>query len=155
MTSDHWQKVEELFQAALKLEGIQRAAFLEEACKGDETLRREVESLLSADAQAGGVTESPALEIAAQVLTDAGPPSLVGRKLGAYQVLAPIGAGGMGEVYKARDTRLNRSVAIKVLPPDKTTDSERKRRFVQEAGATSALRPASSARFGLWAGSAR
>ena len=61
------------------------------------------------------------------------PPSLVGRLLGPYQILSVLGAGGMGEVYKAKDTRLNRTVAIKVLPPDKTSDPERKRRFVQEA----------------------
>jgi len=139
ISSDRWQQIEELYHAALKLELSQRAAFLEEACSGDEELRREVESLLAADAQAKDFIESPALEMAAQALTDAGPPTLVGKNLGAYQILSPLGAGGMGEVYKARDTRLKRTVAIKVLPPDKTSDPERKRRFVQEARAASAL----------------
>jgi len=139
MSSDRWQQIEELYHAALKLELRQRAAFLEQACSGDEDLRRELESLLAADAQAENFIESPALEMAAQALADAGPPTLVGKKLGAYQILSPLGAGGMGEVYKARDTRLKRTVAIKVLPPDKTSDPERKCRFVQEARAASAL----------------
>ena len=67
------------------------------------------------------------------------PESLVGQQLGSYQILSLLGAGGMGVVYKARDTRLNRSVAIKVLPADKVSDPERKRRFIQEARAASAL----------------
>lgn len=66
-------------------------------------------------------------------------PLLPGNRLGPYEIVAPIGAGGMGEVYKAKDTRLDRVVAIKVLPPSKVSDPERKRRFVQEAKAASAL----------------
>ena len=67
------------------------------------------------------------------------PESLLGKQLGSYQILSLLGTGGMGVVYKARDTRLNRSVAIKVLPPDQVSDPERKRRFIQEARAASAL----------------
>ena len=67
------------------------------------------------------------------------PESLLGQQLGSYQILSLLGTGGMGVVYKARDTRLNRSVAIKVLPPDQVSDPERKRRFIQEARAASAL----------------
>src|SRR6202047_2610949 len=66
-------------------------------------------------------------------------PILPGRRLGPYEILSAIGAGGMGEVYKARDTRLDRIVAIKILPHDKVADPERKRRFLQEARAASAL----------------
>jgi len=139
MSFDRWQQIEALYHAALKLEPSQRAAFLEEGCGGDAELRGEVESLLAADAQAQDFIESPALDMAAQALTEADPPTLVGKKLGAYQILSPLGAGGMGEVYKAQDTRLKRTVALKVLPLDRTSDPERKRRFVQEAQAASAL----------------
>ena len=81
-----------------------------------QDLRREVESLLASDQQAENFLESPVLEVAAEAMAAQGPPSLVGRILGAYQILSVLGAGGMGEVYKAKDTRLNRTVAIKVLP---------------------------------------
>ena len=88
---------------------------MESACDGDEGLRRGVESLLAADQQAENFLESPVLEVAAEAMATQGPPSLVGRALGAYQILSPLGAGGMGEVYKAKDSRLNRTVAIKVF----------------------------------------
>ena len=83
--------------------------------------------------------EEPALEVAAKMMAHEKPESLIGQQLGSYQILSLLGAGGMGVVYKARDARLNRSVAIKVLPPDKVSDPERKRRFIQEARAASAL----------------
>ena len=139
MSSDRWHQIEELYHAALRLDANQRASFLESACNGDADLRREVESLLVSDQQAESFLESPVLEVAAQAMAAQDPPSLVGRLLGPYQILSVLGAGGMGEVYKAKDTRLNRTVAIKVLPPDKTSDPERKRRFVQEARAASGL----------------
>ena len=83
--------------------------------------------------------EEPAVEVAAKMMAQEKPESLVGQQLGSYQILSLLGTGGMGVVYKARDTRLNRSVAIKVLPPDQVSDPERKRRFIQEARAASAL----------------
>jgi serine/threonine protein kinase len=134
-----WQQVEKLCQQALELEEIQRASFLEEACGGDEELRREVESLLRFDGQEEHFIEKPALEIAAKMIVHEKPELLVGQQLGSYQILSLLGAGGMGVVYKARDTRLKRSVAIKVLPADSISDPERKRRFIQEARAASAL----------------
>ena len=154
MSSDQWQRIQELYHAALELEPTQRSAFLEEACGDDEALCREVEALLAEHGKAGSFLETPALDLAAQEKEFIGSPvsaltaqavaetpsrSLVGKTLGAYQILSLLGSGGMGEVYKARDSRLNRSVAIKVLPPDKTSDADRKRRFVQEARAASAL----------------
>ena len=124
----------------MELDPTQRSAFLEEACGDDEAVRREVEALLAAHGKAGSFLETPALGLAAQAQAAETPSrSLVGKTLGAYQILSLLGSGGMGEVYKARDSRLNRSVAIKVLPPDKTSDADRKRRFVQEARAASAL----------------
>jgi eukaryotic-like serine/threonine-protein kinase len=134
-----WQQVEKICQSALELEESRRAAFLKEACAGDEELRREVESLLRFDRHGDRFIEEPALEVAAKMIAEEKPESLVGQQLGSYQILSLLGTGGMGVVYKARDTRLNRSVAIKVLPADKVSDPERKRRFIQEARAASAL----------------
>jgi len=139
MTSGRWEHIQELYHAALELEPTQRSAFLEEACGGDEAVCREVEALLAGHEKAGSFLQTPALDLAAQTVAETPSRSLVGKTLGAYQILSLLGSGGMGEVYKARDSRLNRSVAIKVLPPDKTSDSDRKRRFVQEARAASAL----------------
>ena len=134
-----WQQVEKLCQAALELEESQRRAFLEQACAGDQELRREVESLLRFDTQRDRFIEEPALEVAAKIMAHEKPESLIGHQLGSYQIVSLLGAGGMGVVYRARDPRLKRSVAIKVLPADKMCDLERKRRFIQEARAASAL----------------
>jgi eukaryotic-like serine/threonine-protein kinase len=136
---NRWEQVEKLCQAALELEVNQRAAFLKQACAGDEELRREVESLLRFDKRGERFIEQPAVELAAKMIAQEKPESLIGQQLGSYQILSLLGAGGMGVVYKARDTRLNRSVAIKVLPVDRMSDPERKRRFIQEARAASAL----------------
>ena len=136
---DRWQQVEKICHAALELEESQRAAFREEACGDDEALRREVESLLRFDKPGDRFIEEPAMQVAAKMIAHEKPESLIGRQLGAYQILSLLGTGGMGVVYKGRDTRLNRSVAIKVLPPDQLSDPERKRRFIQEARAASVL----------------
>ena len=136
---NRWEQVEKLCQSALALEESQREAFLEEACAGDGDLRREVESLLRFDSRGERFIERPAMEVAAKMIAQEKPESLIGQQLGSYQILSLLGAGGMGVVYQARDTRLKRSVAIKVLPADKVSDPERKRRFIQEARAASAL----------------
>ncbi len=137
--TDRWQQIEKICQSALELDEDRRTAFLEEACGGDAELRREVESLLRYDKRGDQFIEEPALEMAAKMVVQEKPESLIGRELGSYQVVSLLGAGGMGVVYKARDTRLNRFVAIKVLPADRVSDPERKRRFIQEARAASAL----------------
>src|SRR5262245_47088901 len=113
--SDRWDQINRLYDAALEVAEVERSAFLEQKCNGDEELRHEVESLLAYDKQAQQFIDRPALQLAAEKLSNE-PPSLVGRKLGPYQIQVALGAGGMGEVYKAKDTRLNRTVAIKVLP---------------------------------------
>lgn len=138
MTSDRWEQINRLYYAALEIDESGRTSFLLEACGTDSELRREVASLLATHAHTDGFLEKPAVEEVVKTLKEE-PPSLLGRKLGHYQILGVLGAGGMGVVYQARDTRLNRSVAIKVLPADKVSDAERKRRFVQEAQAASAL----------------
>ena len=139
MTPDRWQQIEKIYQSALELEESQRVAFLEKACAGDEALRQEVESLLRSEQSGDRFIEEPALEVAAKMIAHEEPQSLLGQQLGSYQILSLLGTGGMGVVYKARDTRLKRSVAIKVLPADQVSDPERKRRFIQEARAASAL----------------
>src|SRR5438046_916603 len=133
MTPDRWQKVEELYHSAREREESQRVAFLEEACAGDEALRQEIESLLAEEKEAKGFLESPALEIAAKKMAQDQTRSLLGQRLGSYQVLSLLGAGGMGEVYRARDTKLQRDVAIKVLPKRFLDDSDRLGRFRREA----------------------
>src|SRR5262245_54361949 len=127
--ADRWSAVERLYHAAQARPAEERAAFLAEACAGDEELRREVESLLAEDASAAAVLTRGAVVAAAGLVSDMGGSVLTGRGLGAYQILAPIGAGGMGEVYRARDTRLGREVAIKLLPRAFTADADRLARF--------------------------
>ena len=138
MRPERWREIENLYHQALALKGGERAAFLDRACKGDDDLRRELESLLSFESRAENFIEVPAFEVAATMLKDQ-TPSPIGKNIGPYQVLSLIGAGGMGEVYLARDSRLGRQIALKVLPREFTQDPERVRRFEQEARAASAL----------------
>jgi serine/threonine protein kinase len=137
--TDRWQRIEKIYHSALEIEESRRKAFLEETCMGDEALRHEVESLLRSDPSADRFIEEPALEIAAKTFELEEPQLRVGQQVGSYQILSLLGSGGMGVVYKARDIRLKRFVAIKVLPADQISDPERRRRFIQEARAASAL----------------
>ena len=139
MRPERWHQVDQLFQVALTLEPVDRAAFLDHACEGDVGLRREVESLLTSHARAASFLSSPAVEDAAPLLADDKPDSIVDRSFGPYRVLSLIGAGGMGEVYLAEDTRLGRKVALKLLPRGFIQDEWRLNRFKQEAQAASAL----------------
>src|SRR5262247_1839416 len=138
-TQELWGRIERLWNAALELPQPERAAFLAEACEGDEELRREVESLLRFDLRAKNFIESPALEVAAQGQAEQQEESLIGRMIGHYQILSLLGEGGMSEVYLALDTSLERRVALKLLPAKFTQDADRLRRFIQEAKAASAL----------------
>jgi serine/threonine protein kinase/Tol biopolymer transport system component len=139
MERERFEEVERLYHLALEREPGQRASFLESICGDDEGLLREVASLLAREVQAANFMEKPAHEVAAQGLAHSDLPSLVGRRLGPYDILGLLGAGGMGEVYRARDTRLNRIVAIKVLPSSLVRDLERRKRFEREARAISSL----------------
>ena len=139
MTSEHWQHVKGVLHSALEREPAERAAFLKEACAGDESLRKEVEALLVSYERAGSFFEMPAMKVAAQTLAHDHADSLVGRTVGPYKILSQLGAGGMGEVYLAHDTRLGRKIALKLLPSYFTKDGERLRRFQQEASAASRL----------------
>jgi serine/threonine protein kinase/Tol biopolymer transport system component len=125
-----WPQVKEIFHSALACAPDQRAAFLRGACGDDRALRDEVESLLAAHAEAGSFAEGAAIDTATS--HDAG--ALInGAELGPYQILGPLDAGGMGEVYRALDTRLHREVAVKVLPAAFASDPDRVARLAHEA----------------------
>jgi len=133
---ENWERVQSLFLEALELPPDERVRFLDHACAGDAELRREVESLLAYDSSGEQIGE--AVEGTAQSLFES-VSIKPGIKVGDYDVLKLIGSGGMGEVYQARDARLARDVAIKVLPPFLTNDPDRLRRFEREARAAAAL----------------
>ena len=140
MTPDRWQQIEKVYHSALELAKNERPAFLEKACAGDEGLRREVESLLADEEQARSFIEAPALVIAAQGQAQDHAHSWAGQQMGSYKILSLLGSGGMGEVYLARDSRLDRTVALKILPAQVAADQDRMRRFIREARAASALK---------------
>ena len=143
MNPERWQEIERLYNSALAVESGQRESFLKHACAGDESLQREVEQLLASQSRIERFIESPALEVAAKILakdrTKSNAANLVDQTLTHYHLVEKIGGGGMGDVYRARDDRLGRDVAVKVLPAEFVTDPERKKRFIQEAKAASAL----------------
>jgi serine/threonine protein kinase/Tol biopolymer transport system component len=138
MTPERWKQVSQIYDAACARSSSARQAYLAEACAGDEALRREVQALLDQPTSAAGLEGlTPALVV--QALGDAVATDLTGRRLGAYVVRERIGAGGMGEVYKAHDTRLDRTVAIKVLTAYLADDPQARERFQREARAVAAL----------------
>jgi eukaryotic-like serine/threonine-protein kinase len=140
VNAERWQQVERLYHVARESGAEERAAFLAEACAGDEELRHEVESLLAYEDQADDFIESPALEDAAKIMAEEQGATLVaGQTINHYKIISPLGAGGMGEVYLAEDTRLERRVALKFLPAHFTQDKRYLRRFEQEARAVAAM----------------
>jgi len=142
---NRWIQVKALFGAAVDRKPEERTAFLLAQCPDDESLRREVEALLSADAEAGTFIETPAVVIPASsapstMLSGTNMAALrPGECLGPYEIVEFVGAGGMGEVYRAHDSRLGRQVAIKVLLGGSSEGSAAAERFEQEARAASAL----------------
>ena len=138
MKPDGWSQVSQLYHAALAKDANERGRFLAKACEGDDALRREVESLLAHEGSAEGFLTTPALEMVAKVMAEDLGGSLSGRQIGSYQILSRLGAGGMGEVYRARDTRLNRQVALKFLSAE-IADAASLGRFQREAQTTSSL----------------
>src|SRR6185295_18922582 len=139
MKPERWQQVDRLFQAALALDPVDRVSFLDHACKSDHALRVEIQSLLDSHDSAGSFISSPALAANPSLIAGDSADSILQRTIGPYLILSQIGAGGMGEVFLAQDTRLGRKVALKLLPDYFTRDEQRVRRFQQEARAASAL----------------
>ena len=139
MTPERWQEVEEIFHAAIDRAPQERAAFLHEACAGDDELRSEAAELIDAHEEARDFIEQPAIAHDARVLVGASVEDNIGHAVGPYRIIEQLGAGGMGEVYLAEDGRLNRPVALKILPAYFLSDDTRLRRFQREARAASAL----------------
>jgi len=139
MTPERYHQVNQLFHEALERAGQDRADFLKGACGGDESLRLAVERMLAAREQAGSFLNAPAFDAVANSLIQKHSDSLIGCVIGQYRILSKLGEGGMGEVLLAQDTRLERRVALKLLPAEFTSDRDRVRRFELEARAASAL----------------
>src|SRR6266487_119556 len=139
MKPERWKQVNDLFQSAVERAPGERAGFLHEACRGDEGLRRELESLLTSYERTKNFIELPAFEVAPELVTNAAVGALVGKVIAHYRIESLIGVGGMGEVYLARDERLGRKVALKFLPERLTADEAQLSRFKTEARSASAL----------------
>ena len=139
MTPEQWQRVEAVLQAALDRPPHDRASFLDEACAGDGQLLREATSLVTAHDEAADFIEQPAIAQDARVLVGEDINDKIAHEIGPYKIVKRLGAGGMGEVYLAQDARLDRLVALKILPAYFASDDARLRRFQREARAASAL----------------
>jgi serine/threonine protein kinase/Tfp pilus assembly protein PilF len=139
MTPERHQRIGELFDEALELGPEERAAFLDRTRGEDAALRVEVERLLANHLEAGEFLSRPAMHVAAALMAQNQDAHAIGKRIGQYQLLSLLGAGGMGQVYLAQDTRLGRRVALKLLPAHLTGNVEHLRRFSKEARAVVAL----------------
>jgi serine/threonine protein kinase/tetratricopeptide (TPR) repeat protein len=137
VNSDRWQQIKQVFSDALQFEPSQRDAFLAEACADDSDLRAEIEKLL--ESYQTDFMAQPVIGEFAEMIVGAKQQLKTGQRISQYEIVKPIGAGGMGVVYLALDTKLKRKVALKLLPHELTDNKDRLRRFEQEAHSASAL----------------
>jgi serine/threonine protein kinase/Tol biopolymer transport system component len=137
--SERERNITSIFHSAIEREPYERGPYLDDVCAGDEALRHEVEQLIKSHASAGSFIDAPAYERGAELLEVDAPQRRAGQSIGPYKIISLLGAGGMGEVYRAHDARLGREVALKLLPDSLAGGTEGVRRFQQEARAASAL----------------
>jgi eukaryotic-like serine/threonine-protein kinase len=148
---NRWEEIENAYHGARDLRGDERTRYLDERCRTDAAMRRQVEARLAQDDTPDRFFNRPAVEVASQSPSFGGTDvTLTGLHIGPYEVLEPIGSGGMGEVYRARDTKLHRDVALKFLPLHVRADPDRLARFAREARTLAALNhPNIAAIYGL------
>jgi serine/threonine protein kinase len=149
MTPERWRQIEDLFHTALERDASERPALLAVACPSDTELRRQVEALLCSFEEAGNFIEETPFAGAMSAIADEsteeasgkaiGNARLIGRRIGHYEIQSLLGAGGMGEVYLAHDLKLDRQIAVKILPAQFTRDVGQVQRFEREARAASGL----------------
>jgi serine/threonine protein kinase/Tol biopolymer transport system component len=139
MDPNRWHKIEEVFNATLALPADQRESFLDSACEGDAELRSQIDSLIGELKQPDEFLSEPAFALGARLLAEDQDEDLSGQTFGAYRILKPLGSGGMGKVFLAEDSNLQRLIALKLLPPSLTGSTDSTLRFRQEALAASAI----------------
>src|SRR5713101_975000 len=139
MEPGRWARITEIYHATITRPPEERASFVGQECHGDESLRKQVEAMVKSPERSGDFIESPAFSVAPELLTDDRGGASVGELIGHYRIESLIGIGGMGEVYLARDERLGRKAALKLLPDSLTTDGTQLSRFKNEARSASAL----------------
>ena len=139
MEPGRWGRITDIYHATIARPPEERASFLGDECHGDESLRKQVEAMVTSHERSGDFIESPAFADAPELLIDEPTGDLIGQSIGHYRIESLIGVGGMGEVYLARDELLRRKIALKLLPEHLTADETQLSRFKTEARTASAL----------------